>query len=67
MKNLTARRKNGPTLIPYYDFYYDFCGSYNIQAEGFHGLDCQVTSDLYPIPNWQIAGDGKGCSVYSTV
>ena len=55
--------QNGPTPIPYYDF----CCSYNIQAEVFHGLDCSVTSELYPISNWQIIGDGKGCSVQSTV
>ena len=67
MQKYMVRSENGPKPIPYYDFYSHFCDFYTIQAEVFHGLDCSVNSDLYPIPNWQVAGDGKGCSVYSVV
>ena len=59
-QNVTVRRDN-PVFIPYYDF----CGSYNISAETFFGLNCSVNFSLYPIPNWNIAGDGKGCTISS--
>ena len=59
-QNVTVRRDN-PAYIPYYDF----CGSYNISAETFFGLNCSVNLSLYPIPNWHIAGDGKGCTISS--
>ena len=52
-------KRDKPVYIPFYDF----CGSYNISAEVFSGLECSVNFSLYPIPNWLIAGDGKGCSV----
>ena len=59
-QNVTVRRDN-PVYVPYYDF----CGSYNIAAEVSSGLDlnCSVNSNLHPIPNWLIAGDGKGCTI----
>ena len=57
-QNYTVQRDQ-PVHIPYYDY----CGSYNISAEVSFGLKCSVNFSLYPIPNWLIAGDGKGCTI----
>ena len=57
-QNYTVRKEK-VVSIPYAN--YDFCGTYTIHVQVLNGPECSANSTLYPIPDWQIGGDGKGC------
>jgi len=46
--------------------YFDYCGKYTISADSFYPSPegkCQVQSDEYPIPNWNITKTDTGCEI----